>query len=308
VSVRLTPDGVLGEVLRESVRNTAEKDNYRINSPTGLRSVGDASKTTGPGTLVHMHVLRKTAWIPGAAAVLFLVASCDDPYVPALELWPSSDASLSRAGGGVVAVPGDDAMASGQDAGGVSTGGMEGGEAGGIGDDASTSDSSATGDDAESGGAPVWSSDAGTGGGCLSVTVTMSDLPGGYSPENVEAIWIAQKSGTFVKTLAVWARARMSHLTLWGSATSAAGLSRNTVDAITGASLSSHQSHTVFWNCKDTKEVLVPDGAYRVYFEETNDNRSGPNGFVDFVKSPKPFTLSPPDQTVFTSIHLIFAP
>jgi hypothetical protein len=131
---------------------------------------------------------------------------------------------------------------------------------------------------------------------------------GNYSPRNIGAIWVARSSGTFVKSLAVWARSRINHLTLWNSATRAAGLGGNTVDAITSATLSSHQTHNVTWNCADTKEVAVPDGAYRVYFEMTDDNVTGPNMYVDFAKGPSPLTVSPPDAQYFKGIKLVFTP
>jgi hypothetical protein len=131
---------------------------------------------------------------------------------------------------------------------------------------------------------------------------------GTFSPNNVGAIWIAQQSGTFVKTLAVWAATRMSRLTMWNSVTSQAGLNRNTVDAVTGATLPSHETHMVSWNCTDTNEATVPDGAYRVYFEMADSNSSGPNTYVDFTKGPTGQTLTPPDATYFIGINLVFVP
>jgi hypothetical protein len=152
-------------------------------------------------------------------------------------------------------------------------------------------------------------SEGGPGGPCsLAVTVTTVTDNGNYSPENVGAIWIANGSGTFVKTLEVWAKARISHLNLWNSATTAAGLSRNTVDAITGASLSSYRTHMDSWNCTDTTRAVVPDGAYRVYFETADSNSGGPNGYVDFTKSSSQLNLSPPNQSYFTGIKLVFTP
>jgi hypothetical protein len=54
--------------------------------------------------------------------------------------------------------------------------------------------------------------------------------------------------------------------------------------------------------------VPVPDGAYRVYFEMTDRNGSGPHTFVNFTKGPMPFNLSPADQSNFKGIDLVFAP
>jgi hypothetical protein len=150
--------------------------------------------------------------------------------------------------------------------------------------------------------------DSGTSQSCLSVIVTTVTANGNYSPRNVGAIWIASDNGAFIKTLAVWARQRISRLTLWRSTTFQAGLGNNTVDAITGATLSNHQTHQVSWNCTDATRKPVPDGGYRVYFEMTDRNGSGPNTFVTFTKGPIPFNQSYPDQSNFKGLSLVYAP
>lgn len=258
------------------------------------------------------------------ACVAFL--GCTGPYQPVLELWPTSDASSA----GAPALQNSSASSSGgsgssgsNDSGVTSptptatsspTGGSSGGPPANAPDAAQSSSGGSSGGPIEAG---TVNPDSGTGGfdggsrtngGCnLSVTVAVTNS-GGYSPENVGAIWIANSSGTFVKTLERWAQSRISHLTLWNSATSAAGLSRNTVDAITSASLSSYKTHMVSWNCTDAKRAVVPDGAYRVYFETTDDNVTGPNAYVDFTKGPTGFNSSPAGTTHFANIKLAFTP
>ncbi|MDP9034877.1 MAG: DUF2271 domain-containing protein [Myxococcota bacterium] len=255
---------------------------------------------------------RQASVTPGAPLLAWLMAwttGCSS-YQPVLELWPAPDASLAgnmassrpvvssgAFDSGVAAFvldasTGMDATASsGFDAAGPLTGG---------GDATRPADT----------GAPMLASDAGrVSGTCsLSVTVTTVTNNGGYSPHNIGAIWVAQGSGSFVKTLAVWAKARISHLTLWNTMTAAAGARQNTVDAITGATLSSHQTHKVTWSCTDTKGATVPDGAYRIYFEMTDDNVTGPSAFVDFTKGSQPLSLTPADTPHFIGINLAFAP
>ncbi|HXN34355.1 MAG TPA: DUF2271 domain-containing protein, partial [Polyangiaceae bacterium] len=142
----------------------------------------------------------------------------------------------------------------------------------------------------------------------LTVVVTTIDDGQGYSPANVGAIWIAQSSGAFVKTLQEWGKTRIDHLILWNSATKAAGLSRNTVDAITGATGYSFGTYVVYWNFTDTTEKVVPDGAYRVYFETADYNVTGPNTFVEFTKGPTPATFTFPDTPSFTDLKLVLSP
>jgi hypothetical protein len=152
--------------------------------------------------------------------------------------------------------------------------------------------------------------DAAAGAKCsVSVTVTTSPTQFAcFNPRNVGAIWIAQSSGAFVKTLAVWARTRIGTLELWGSKTQAAGTPRNSVDAITGATLSSHQTHNVTWNCTDVKRAPVPDGPYRVYFELTDSNSPGPNFYLDFTKGPEAVAIAASDQMSFHGVRVIFVP
>jgi hypothetical protein len=142
----------------------------------------------------------------------------------------------------------------------------------------------------------------------LSVSLTTSSPGGKYSPKNIGAIWVANSSGTFVKSLKVWAAQRIQYLSAWQAATSAAGAKANVVDAVTGATLLSHQSHTATWNCTDFRKGAVADGAYRVYFELTDKDGAGPNTFVDFTKGSMPATITPPDATNFKSIKVVFTP
>ncbi|MDP9035098.1 MAG: DUF2271 domain-containing protein [Myxococcota bacterium] len=258
----------------------------------------------------------------GWSLLLVILAGCT-AYQPTLELWPASDASASTvspsrsgmdAGSGSGASSGA-SSGSGFDIGGSRAGGTGSGAGSGSGSGGGSGSidvEAGTPEAAGGGGSGAMSppdASLGSSSGCtLSVTVRTLTDNGGYSPRNVGAIWIAQGSGTFVKTLARWAQSRVGELTLWNSATAAANLRRNVVDAVTSATLSSHQTHNVSWNCTDTNHAVVPDGAYRVYFEMTDDNQSGPNMFVPFTKGPNAATVSPPDATYFKGISLVFKP
>jgi hypothetical protein len=242
------------------------------------------------------------------AGVALFAESCSGQFQPSVEVWPGSDASV-----GTVSPPaGDDASESSSSGSSGSSGGSSGSSGGNPGMPGGSADAGKT-----------QPRDAGTGGGggsdsgpvsppgapcSLAVTVTTVSDHGSYSPENVGAIWIATSSGTFVKTLKVWGTIRISHLNAWNSATASAGFTNRTVDAITGATLSSFQTHMVTWNCTDDTRTTVPDGAYRVYFETADSNSGGPNSYVDFTKGATAQTLSPPDATYFKSIKLVFTP
>jgi hypothetical protein len=141
----------------------------------------------------------------------------------------------------------------------------------------------------------------------LSVSVTTTAPGGRYQPRNVGAIWIADDAGAFVKSLDVWGNRRLSHVTAWNAATKAAGVPGNKVDAVSSATLTAHRTHNVTWNCEDYNGQVVPDGAYRVYFEVTDSNNSGPNHFETFTKGPTAATAQA-SATNFNSIVLTFTP
>lgn len=229
----------------------------------------------------------------------------------------ASAGSGGRAGGGgSLGEPAGGAGGGSVEAGTPGAGGTGGGAgAGGTGGnrrDAGSVDAGMVEAGVRDSGMVVERTDAGPGtstSGCsLAVSLTTATNGGRYNPRNIGAIWIANGSGRFVKTLAAWARTRIGHLTQWTSVSSAAGLNRNTVDAVTGATLSTHQVHNVTWNCKDTTGAVVPDGPYLLGFEMTDNNSTGPNRTVSFTKGPMPFQTTAPDSTTFKSISLRFTP
>jgi hypothetical protein len=243
------------------------------------------------------------------AGVALFAESCSGSFQPSVEVWPGSDASTGMES----PPPGDDASQSSSSGGSSgSSGGSSGSSGGNPGKPGGTADAGRTQprDAGTSGGG---GSDSGPvsppGAPCsLAVTVTTVSDHGTYSPENVGAIWIAKSSGTWVKTLKVWGTIRVGNLRAWNSATASAGYTNRVVDAIASASLSSFQTHMVTWNCTDDTKTVVPDGAYRVYFETADSNAGGPNSYVDFTKGAAAQTLSPPDATYFKSIKLVFTP
>jgi hypothetical protein len=161
------------------------------------------------------------------------------------------------------------------------------------------------------------SGSAGMGGGSaggssancsLTVKVTTASAGGRYAPRNIGAIWVADHSGNFIRSLEVWAQRRVNFLSLWNSATSRAGTPGNRVDIISQATLSNHVAHTATWECQDFDGEPVADGTYRVYFEMTDNSSAGPNRFEEFTKGPAPMTSTPSDDNNFKAIELSFKP
>jgi len=141
-----------------------------------------------------------------------------------------------------------------------------------------------------------------TSGGELTFTIRTVTAGGNYSPKHVLAIWI-EHSGDFVKTRKAMANQRKQYLYTWKNASN-----YNVVDAITGATLTSHQTHTISWDCTDLDGNILPDGDYDVITEFTDKHAQGPLYTLSFTKGPDAISLSPPDETYFKDIALEFTP
>jgi hypothetical protein len=142
----------------------------------------------------------------------------------------------------------------------------------------------------------------------LEVTVTTASTDFDYAPRNIGALWIEDTGGRFVKTLALWAARRVIHLDAWLTSTGAAGVSRNTVDAVTGATVRTHVAHTGTWDCTNAKKALVPQGMYQLCVEMTESNAPGPKHCVPFSNTGKEFDLVARDTPNFKARRLVYTP
>jgi len=278
---------------------------------------------------------RGVAWLALAGII---ASGCSDPYEAEAQFWPAdldgsgTAGSLSQHTGGS-ATSGSPAVPMGSNDAGGTTASTTGGALGASGAAPSTAGgtntagSSAAGGAGNLGGSASGGSSGGSGGSgslgnagspaggstsslncSLTVKVTTAAAGGKYAPRNIGAIWVADQSGTFIRSLEVWAQRRVNHLTQWNSATSKAGAPGSRVDIVSQATLSSHKAHTATWNCQDFKKASVPDGTYRVYFEMTDNSATGPNRFETFTKGPAAVTLNPTDNNNFKAIELSFKP
>ena len=120
-----------------------------------------------------------------------------------------------------------------------------------------------------------------------------------YNPENVMAIWVTTDTGVFVKTLKRQAGERIEYLYQW-----IANSNKNVTDAVTGATISTNETHNVTWDCRDTSGNIVSDGTYRIRVEFTTRNGSGPytpTNYIEFAKGASPVTLNPADYDYTSS-------
>lgn len=139
--------------------------------------------------------------------------------------------------------------------------------------------------------------------GSLAFSVTTSTTGQYFAPKHVVAIWIENSSGEFIKTLKVRANYQINYLYQWKNSSSS-----NTVDAITGATLTSHQTHSLTWDCTDVSGELVPDGDYTVRVEFSEKNGQGPYTSYTFTKGNTEVSLSPSDLTNFKNVSIVYTP
>jgi len=139
-------------------------------------------------------------------------------------------------------------------------------------------------------------------GGEMSFTVRTVPAGGNFAPKHVLAIWVEDADG-FVKTRKAMANQRKQYLYTWHAASN-----YNVVDAITGSTLTSHQTHTITWNCKDLDGNIVPDGDYTIWVEFTDQHAQGPLYTLTFTKGPDPISLTPSDETYFKDLTFEFTP
>jgi PKD repeat protein len=138
--------------------------------------------------------------------------------------------------------------------------------------------------------------------GEMTFSVSTVTANGNFSPRHVLAIWVEDQAG-FVLTRKLRGDKRKEYLYTWNSNSGG-----NVVDATTGATLSSHQTHTVTWDCRNVNGHLVPDGEYTVFVEFTEEHAQGPLREVTFTKGSEMVSLAPADDANFENIELFFEP
>lgn len=142
--------------------------------------------------------------------------------------------------------------------------------------------------------------------GTVNLTVTTAPTGQDYDPRHVLAVWVTDAKNTFIQSLLVLAERRIEYLYTWQRVSGG-----DETDAVTGATVSTHQTHKVTWDCRDLAGNLVPDGDYRLRVEFTTRHAQGPltpETYLQFTKGPSEFTLNPPDLQYFKNMSLTYRP
>jgi hypothetical protein len=254
-------------------------------------------------------------------AALGLFSACELPPDNSPRFWQATVEAPADAG--TNPLPGSDAGGGGPifagSGGGGAFSGDQGGAGGVLGDGGTGGGSSAggSGGAGDAGSPPEVPKEADAGapppGGAtkctMAVTLTTVTTNLEYAPHNIGAVWIAAADGKYLKSLEVWANRRMSHLDHWVTVTGAAGRDRDTVDAITSATLSRHTTHTSSWDCTSAAGATMVQGTYQLCME-MNESNDAPVAYqcVKFDHGGKAFKLMPPDTQYFKGRSLSYAP
>ncbi|MCB9224957.1 MAG: DUF2271 domain-containing protein [Crocinitomicaceae bacterium] len=152
--------------------------------------------------------------------------------------------------------------------------------------------------------------------GLLTFSFTQTAHTSYVGTKNVLAVWIEDNNGNFVKSLARYAGSGTSdHLPTWavnsgGSSWNCMSSACNTVDAVTGPTLSSFSTRSFAWNGADVNETVVADGTYKVLIEECWNHGTSNKTVRTFTFS-KGATIddqTPADDGNFTSLSLVWTP
>ena len=144
--------------------------------------------------------------------------------------------------------------------------------------------------------------------GTLTFTVKTITNNSTYSPKNVLAIWIKDAQGNFVISRKVMANSRKQHLVKWNISSGG-----NATSATTGATLPSHQTHTITWDGKNTAGADMTDGIYQIWVEYSSTNSAsngnqGPFLTVEFDKGPAIKHITPANATYYQDIVADWVP
>ena len=137
----------------------------------------------------------------------------------------------------------------------------------------------------------------------LQLTYTTVTHNGPFSPNHVLAIWIEDDSDNFIKSLKVMGFEKKKYLYSWKEKSG-----NNALDAISGATLSSHNPDNITWDCKDLNMDIVPDASYYLVVEFTDENGQGPVLRIPFTKGRKDIRLNIPDEKHFKDMVLEYSP
>jgi hypothetical protein len=139
--------------------------------------------------------------------------------------------------------------------------------------------------------------------GAVTFTVRTVTDNGPFSPKHVLAIWVKNSSGEYIRTMKLMAQQRKQYLYSW-----IASSNQDIVNAVTGPTLTNHQTHVISWNCTDNNGNILPDGEYQFWIEYTDQHAQGPISNFTFNKSTSSIHTDYTDETYFKDLSIVYEP
>lgn len=136
----------------------------------------------------------------------------------------------------------------------------------------------------------------------LEVSFETVDPNGEYSPSHILAVWVEKDDGTFVRSLKVRASERIKYLYTWKTSSKS-----DQTDAVTGATISRHTSHTIDWNLQDASQVDIVNGNYLIKLEMTDGNQQGAVSQFAFNYQDSIMSTSFNDATDFKNVAITYS-
>ncbi len=129
--------------------------------------------------------------------------------------------------------------------------------------------------------------------------VRTTEYGGNFAPRNVGAIWIETAGGAFVRTLETWGVMQLKHLYRFQESSDG-----NTADAVTSATLLTHETHEAVWDFRDSWGCPVEQGSYALLVETTDHNYPGEWTSIPFELGAAPVEIEPNDTECFHDMLL----
>lgn len=143
--------------------------------------------------------------------------------------------------------------------------------------------------------------------GTLTFTINPVSHTGSYGAKHVVAVWIESASGTFIKTKLKYSSSKnYDHLGTWTSKSS-----QNTVDATSGATLTSYNPLSFSWDGTNVSNTNVADGEYKIWIELAWDKSLTTGKTVTsytFTKGTTVSHLTPANTSLFTDVTIDWVP
>ncbi len=145
--------------------------------------------------------------------------------------------------------------------------------------------------------------------GSVAFSVTLTNITGtSYGTKHLDAVWVMNSSSKFIQTMLYANSGNNGDMTQWKAQRGTYG----GYDGVSSATITGVKTWNLAWHCRDTNNVVVPDGTYYIRCEYASTDGNGPytTNWVSFVKGAAALTNTYPDLATrggnFSSMSLAY--